>query len=192
MEINFLQFYCVRTCSGPKGNCVPKGIPIDFEMAEKKVYTQTHTQKHTHRQTDIFVFIKVEMTATEHITTTYHGDSIGHEVRLWLRHLAVQMVVPGGKLRHLIVSVRHGEVAAAWLKVGLHIRVKFERLKSAQESMKENSYNLVIKWLLFINNSIQWCGVCIKWNGIFIKSTLKHNVVLSRNFLHLFYTFPIR
>ena len=38
-----------------KGNFVPKGIPIGFEMAEKKVYTQTH--KHTHRQTDIFVFI---------------------------------------------------------------------------------------------------------------------------------------
>ena len=47
----FWKYYCFRTCPGLKGNCVPNGIPIGFEMAEKKKSTNT----------DIFVFIQVEI-----------------------------------------------------------------------------------------------------------------------------------
>ena len=32
-------FFCVRTFPGVKSNFMSKGIPIGFEMAEKKVYT---------------------------------------------------------------------------------------------------------------------------------------------------------
>ena len=40
---SFLSKYiCVRTFIGPKSNFMPKGIPIDFEMAEKKVHRQTN------------------------------------------------------------------------------------------------------------------------------------------------------
>ena len=40
----FKIYYCFRTFPGPKRNFVPKGIQIGFEMADKKVYTQTHTK----------------------------------------------------------------------------------------------------------------------------------------------------
>ena len=48
----FFKYYCFRTCPGPKGNFMPKGIPIGFDMAEKNVNSQTN--KH-------FVFILVDM-----------------------------------------------------------------------------------------------------------------------------------
>ena len=50
-KIPFLKYYCFRNWPGTKGNCVPKGFPIGFKMAEKNVYRKTD------RQTDMFVFI---------------------------------------------------------------------------------------------------------------------------------------
>ena len=38
----FQQYYAFRSFPGPKGNFVPKGVPVGFEMAEKNAVRQTH------------------------------------------------------------------------------------------------------------------------------------------------------
>ena len=40
-----IKIFCVRIFSGAKSNFEPKGPPMGFEMAEKKVYKQSN--KHT-------------------------------------------------------------------------------------------------------------------------------------------------
>ena len=47
------MYLCVRTIPVSKRNCMPKGIPIGFGMAEKNAKTHTYRHKHT----DIFVFM---------------------------------------------------------------------------------------------------------------------------------------
>ena len=52
MFIVFPKYCGFRPFPGAKRNFVPKVIPIDFEMAEKKVNRQTN------KQTDILYFLK--------------------------------------------------------------------------------------------------------------------------------------
>ena len=51
--LRFPKYCCFRTIPGPKGNFVPKGIPVGFEMAEKNANLQTELE------TDISGFISV-------------------------------------------------------------------------------------------------------------------------------------
>ena len=44
--LRFPKYCCFRTIPGPKGNFVPKGVPVGYEMAEKNAVRQT-----TDRQT---------------------------------------------------------------------------------------------------------------------------------------------
>ena len=44
-KITFWKYYCFRTLLRPKSTFVPKGIPIGFQMAEKK---RENTNTHTH------------------------------------------------------------------------------------------------------------------------------------------------
>ena len=41
----FHKYCCFRTIPGPKGNFVPKGVPVGFEMAEKNAHR--HTDRYT-------------------------------------------------------------------------------------------------------------------------------------------------
>ena len=50
-----MKYYCFRTLPGAKGNYVPKGFPIGFEMVEKNAKTQTHTHTHTHTHFRIYI-----------------------------------------------------------------------------------------------------------------------------------------
>ena len=53
-----MKFYCFRTLPGSKGKFVPKGFPIGFEMAEKKPYKHTHTDRHfrIYISRDIYIY----------------------------------------------------------------------------------------------------------------------------------------
>ena len=42
--LRFPKYCCFRTIPGPKGNFVPKGVPVGFEMAEKNASRQTDRQ----------------------------------------------------------------------------------------------------------------------------------------------------
>ena len=61
MKAHIKDIFCVKTFPGLKSNCVPKGVPIGFEMAEKNAKTQTHkhthtnTHKHTHKHFRIYI-----------------------------------------------------------------------------------------------------------------------------------------
>ena len=47
MKPSIKKYFCVKTPTASKSSFVPKGYPIDFEMAEKNANSQTHTQTHT-------------------------------------------------------------------------------------------------------------------------------------------------
>ena len=42
------NIFCVKTFKGLKSSFVPDGIPIGFEMAEKKLHEQTGRQTNIH------------------------------------------------------------------------------------------------------------------------------------------------
>ena len=44
----FHKYCCFRTIPGPKGNFVPKGVPVGFEMAEKNAFRQINRQINKH------------------------------------------------------------------------------------------------------------------------------------------------
>ena len=50
-EASFQKYFCVRTLKGQKISFVPYGIPIGFEMAEKKLRNR-QTNRQTDKQTD--------------------------------------------------------------------------------------------------------------------------------------------
>ena len=48
--LRFPKYCCFRTIPGPKGNFVPKGVPVGFEMAEKNAYRQNYRITDRHQQ----------------------------------------------------------------------------------------------------------------------------------------------
>ena len=70
--LRFPKYCCFRTIPGPKGNFVPKGVPVGFEMAEKNAYKHTHRQTHTHTLAALVVQIRLLfMKSKPKVKTTY-------------------------------------------------------------------------------------------------------------------------
>ena len=76
---------------------MPKGFPIGFEMAEKNVSKQTDKPG----QTDIFVFIQVEMTKNWK-KATYHKNQLKLIVQFVLKSEGLMGVgvIPSSLLKH--------------------------------------------------------------------------------------------